>query len=64
VAERTVGDEEIMTSVNRQINKINNSLQNNLNTMQERNQALEGKIDKTYEALSIKISNIQIRYDS
>ena len=64
VAERTVGDEEIMTSVNRQINKINNSLQNNLNTMQERNQALERKIDKTYEALSIKISNIQIRYDS
>ena len=64
VAERTVGDEEIMTSVNRQINKINNSLQNNLNTMQERNQALEGKIDKTYEALTIKINNIQIRYDS
>ena len=32
--------------------------------MQERNQALEGKIDKTYEALTIKINNIQIRYDS
>jgi len=64
VAERTVADEEIMTSVNRQINKFSTQYQSGMNLMQERSQQLESKIDKSYEALVMKVENNQIRIDS
>jgi hypothetical protein len=60
VAERTVADEELMTAFNQKLSKMRNDQTNTSSDLVHRQQDLEGKIDKTYEAINIRVKNSQL----
>ena len=64
VAERTVADEELLTIFNQKLNKMKNDHANTSSDIVQRQQELEGKIDKTYEAINIRVKNSQLQMEA
>ena len=61
---RTVADEELMTAFNQKLKKLRNDQDNTTTDLVQRQQDLEGKIDKTYEAINIRVKNSQLQLEA
>ena len=64
VAERTVADEELLTIFNQKLSKMKNDHANTSSDLIQRQQELESKIDKTYEAINIRVKNSQLQMEA
>lgn len=53
-----------MTAFNQKLNKIRNDQANTSSDLIQRQQDLETKIDKTYEAINIRVKNSQLQMEA